>query len=188
MLTELEYLDEKGIASARFLATTHVRALNGMVHHSGLNPVLAVLREYRLTPDERKLLETTAADMPNVDAALNDTIAGILEIYAPEADQEIAFTTETLDVEGETATFTVLDDQTVEITISVTRKDPSRPAVCIVRARSYDGAETGRREVLVGPSEAKTVQVTTTVKSYRRPVVGDIYGCGIDVPEYLLGG
>lgn len=63
MLTELEYLDQKGIASARFLATTHVRALNGMVHHSGLNPVLAVLREYRLTPDERKLLETTAADM-----------------------------------------------------------------------------------------------------------------------------
>ena len=95
---------------------------------------------------------------------------------------------EALDVEGETAAFTVLDDQTVEITISVTRKDPSRPAVCIVRARSYDGAETGRREVLVGPSKAKTVQVTTTVKSFRRPVVGDIYGCGIDVPEYLLGG
>ena len=95
---------------------------------------------------------------------------------------------ETLDVEGETATFTVLDDQTVEITISVTRKDPSRPAVCIVRARSYDGAETGRREVLVGPSEAKTVQVTTTVKSFRQPAVGDIYGCGIDVPEYLRGG
>lgn len=63
MLTELEYLDQKGIASARFLATTHARALNGMSHHSGLNPVLAVLREYRLTPDERKLLETTAADM-----------------------------------------------------------------------------------------------------------------------------
>ena len=95
---------------------------------------------------------------------------------------------EALDVEGETATFTVLDDETVEITISVTRKDPSRPAVCIVRTRSYDGAETGRREVLVGPSEAKTVQVTTTVKSFRPPVVGDIYGCGIDVPQYLVGG
>ena len=95
---------------------------------------------------------------------------------------------ETLDVEGESAAFTFLDDETVEITISVTRKDPSRPAVCIVRTRSYDGAETGRREVLVGPSEAKTVQVTTTVKSFRPPVVGDIYGCGIDVPQYLVGG
>jgi hypothetical protein len=95
---------------------------------------------------------------------------------------------ETLDVQGEAAAFQVLDDQTVEITISVTRQDPTRPAVCIVRARSYDGAETGRREVLVAPSEAKTVQVTTTVKTFRRSVVGDIYGCGINVPEYLVGG
>jgi len=90
-------------------------------------------------------------------------------------------------VEGETAAFEVLDDQTVSITISVTRKDPATPVVCIVRARSRDGAETGRREILVGASETKTVQVTTTVKSFRRPFVGDIYGCGIEVPGYLRG-
>jgi hypothetical protein len=90
-------------------------------------------------------------------------------------------------VEGETAAFEVLDDQTVSITISVTRKDPATPVVCIVRARSRDGAETGRREILVGASQAKTVQVTTTVKSYKRPFVGDIYGCGVDVPGYLRG-
>jgi hypothetical protein len=93
-----------------------------------------------------------------------------------------------VDVEGESEAFEVLDDRTVSITISVTRKDPSRPVVCIVRARTRDGAETGRREILVGPSEAKTVQVTTTVESYRPPVVGDIYGCGIDVPGYLTSG
>ena len=52
------------------------------------------------------------------------------------------------DVEGETAAYQVIDDRTVSVTISVTRKDPSRPASCIVRARSRDGAETGRREVL----------------------------------------
>jgi hypothetical protein len=75
----------------------------------------------------------------------------------------------------------------VSITISVTRKDPATPEVCIVRARSRDGAETGRREILVGASQAKTVQVTTTVKSYKRPFVGDIYGCGVDVPGYLRG-
>jgi len=90
-------------------------------------------------------------------------------------------------VEGETAAFEVLDDQTVSITISVTRKDPATPVVCIVRARSRDGAETGRREILVGASETKTVQVTTTVKSFRQPFVGDIYGCGIEVPGYLRG-
>ena len=91
-------------------------------------------------------------------------------------------------VEGDAAAYQVLDDQTVSITISVTRKDPAIPVVCIVRARSRSGAETGRREVLVGPSEAKTVQVTTTLKSYERPFVGDIYGCGVEVPGYLLTG
>lgn len=89
------------------------------------------------------------------------------------------------DVEGSTAAYEVLDDRTVSVTIRVTRKDPARPVVCIVRARSSDGAETGRREVLVGPAEAKTVRVTTTVTSYKRPVMGDIYGCGTDVPGYL---
>jgi hypothetical protein len=92
---------------------------------------------------------------------------------------------ERVDVEGEAAAFEVLDDQTVSVTISVTRKDPARPVVCIVRARAYDGGETGRREVLVGPASARTVQVTTTVKSYRRAAVGDIYGCGTEVPSYL---
>ncbi|HMZ15851.1 MAG TPA: DUF4307 domain-containing protein [Mycobacterium sp.] len=91
------------------------------------------------------------------------------------------------DVEGSIGAYRVLDDQTVSVTISVTRKDPSRPASCIVRARSRDGAETGRREVLIPPSESKTVQVTTTVASYKRPFVGDIYGCGMNVPDYLVG-
>jgi len=88
-------------------------------------------------------------------------------------------------VDGKMGAYEVLDNHTVSVTISVTRKDPGTPVVCIVRARAKDGAETGRREILVGPSEAKTVQVTTTVKSYRQPIMGDIYGCGTDVPQYL---
>ena len=56
----------------------------------------------------------------------------------------------------------------------------------IVRARSIDGSESGRREVLVPPSAQKTVQVTTIVKASRPPVVGDVYGCGTDVPSYLV--
>ncbi len=90
------------------------------------------------------------------------------------------------DVEGKMGAYEVLDDQTVAVTISVTRKDPATPVVCIVRARSKDGSETGRREVLVGPADVRTVQVTANVKSFRRPYVGDIYGCGTDVPPYLL--
>lgn len=95
---------------------------------------------------------------------------------------------EEVDVKGEMNAYRVLDDRDVEVTIGVTRKDPSRPVVCIIRARSRDGAETGRREVLVGPARDRTVQVTATVRSYARPYVGDIYGCGTDIPRYLTGG
>jgi hypothetical protein len=89
------------------------------------------------------------------------------------------------DVQGTLAGYRLIDDETVSVTITVTRSDPSRPVVCIARVRSADGSETGRREVLVGPSEAATIQVTTIVKSSQPPVMGDVYGCGTDVPAYL---
>ena len=91
----------------------------------------------------------------------------------------------TSDVTGSLAGYRVIDDQTAAITISVTRSDPSRPVDCIVRVRSKDGSETGRRELLVPGSQDATVQVTTTVKSSQPPMMADIYGCGTDVPAYL---
>jgi hypothetical protein len=89
------------------------------------------------------------------------------------------------DVEGTLAGYRLLDPETVSVTISVTRSDPSRPVDCIVRVRAKDGSETGRREVLVAPASETTVQVTTIVKSSQPPVMGDVYGCGPDVPSYL---
>ncbi|HZA11677.1 DUF4307 domain-containing protein [Mycobacterium sp.] len=90
------------------------------------------------------------------------------------------------DIEGTMAAYRLIDDETVSVTITVRRSDPSRPAVCIVRARSKDGTETGRRELLVLPSDRASVQVTTTVKASRPPVMGDVYGCGYNVPAYLV--
>ena len=89
------------------------------------------------------------------------------------------------DVAGSLVGYQVIDNETASVTISVTRSNPSRPVDCIVRVRAKDGSETGRREVLVPPSDQATVQVTTTVKSSRPPVMADIYGCGTDVPGYL---
>jgi hypothetical protein len=91
----------------------------------------------------------------------------------------------TSDVAGSLAGYQVIDNETASVTISVTRSDPSRPVDCIVRVRSKDGGETGRREVLVPPSDQATVQVTTMVRSSKPPVMADIYGCGTDVPGYL---
>ncbi|MCU0208206.1 DUF4307 domain-containing protein [Mycobacterium tuberculosis] len=88
-------------------------------------------------------------------------------------------------VTGSLVGYRLVDDETASVTISVTRSDPSRPVACIVRVRATNGSETGRRELLVPPSEATTVQVTTTVKSFQPPVMADVYGCGTEVPSYL---
>ncbi|HYR16617.1 MAG TPA: DUF4307 domain-containing protein, partial [Mycobacterium sp.] len=39
-------------------------------------------------------------------------------------------------VKGELGGYQLVDDETVQVTITVTRDDPARPVVCIVRARS----------------------------------------------------
>ncbi len=91
----------------------------------------------------------------------------------------------TSNVAGSLAGYQLIDNETASVTISVTRSDPSRPVDCIVRVRSKDGSETGRREVLVPPSDQATVQITTTLKSSKPPAMADIYGCGADVPRYL---
>jgi Domain of unknown function (DUF4307) len=90
------------------------------------------------------------------------------------------------DVAGTLGGYRLIDGETVEVTMTVTRADPSRPAVCIVRARSKNGSETGRREVLVTPSTQESVQVTAIVKTSSPAAMGDVYGCGLDVPAYLI--
>lgn len=89
-------------------------------------------------------------------------------------------------IEGSQISFDIVGDDEMSIRLSVTRQDPEQPAVCIVRARSRDGSETGRREVFIPPEDASTtVELTTEVKTSAPPAVGDVYGCSLDVPEYL---
>lgn len=89
------------------------------------------------------------------------------------------------EIDTEVVSFDLVDDSTIDIQVTVTRADPSRPAVCIIRARSRDGSETGRREVYVAPSHSRTVEFTAPVRTSQPPGMGDVYGCSLDVPEYL---
>ncbi|MGN2635999.1 DUF4307 domain-containing protein [Nocardia takedensis] len=91
----------------------------------------------------------------------------------------------TRDVEAEQLGYTVVDDSTLSVRLKVTRDDPTRPAVCFVRAMDRDTVEVGRREILVTSSEHGTVEFTTEVRSSSRPSAGDVYGCSMHVPEYL---
>lgn len=90
------------------------------------------------------------------------------------------------DIESEQLGYTVLDDSSVELRIRLTRSDPSKPVVCVVRAMSRDLTEVGRREVLVQPSgEAETVRLNTVIRASERPASAAIYTCTDNVPGYL---
>ena len=89
------------------------------------------------------------------------------------------------EMESDVMSYEIIDDSRLDVTVKVTREDPSREAVCLVRARSKDGSETGRREVLVPAGTDGTVLITAPVITSRDPGMGDLYGCSFDVPEYL---
>jgi hypothetical protein len=92
------------------------------------------------------------------------------------------------EIDSEATSFDLVSDSQLDITFTVTREDPSQAAVCIVRSRSKDGSETGRREVYIAGGEDQTVKVTAPVYTSRPPAMGDIYGCSLDVPAYLTRG
>lgn len=87
-------------------------------------------------------------------------------------------------IQGAQNGFEVIDDGSVRITFEVVRDEPQRPAVCILRARSIDGDETGRKEVYVPPGE-DTVLADSVLRTSRRAVTGEVFGCSYDVPVYL---
>jgi hypothetical protein len=72
----------------------------------------------------------------------------------------------------------------MSITINVTRDDPGKAGVCIVRVRDLAGAESGRKEVLI-PAGNNHSRQTTVVRSVDRPVTAEVFGCSYDVPPYL---
>ncbi|GGP60130.1 DUF4307 domain-containing protein [Saccharothrix coeruleofusca] len=87
-------------------------------------------------------------------------------------------------VEAKQTAFQVLDAGSVEITLEVVRDTPDRAVVCVVRARSDDGDEAGRREVLVPPGPGTTF-ARTVLKTSKPPVTGEVFGCSYQVPAYL---
>jgi hypothetical protein len=85
-------------------------------------------------------------------------------------------------IDAQGTSFKAVGSDSVQITFTVTRDTPSRPAMCVVRARVLDGSEGGRREVFV-PPEAGTV--SAVIKSSGEPVTADVFGCSYEVPAYL---
>jgi Domain of unknown function (DUF4307) len=65
------------------------------------------------------------------------------------------------------------------VTISFQVHKPAGVAtVCTVRARSRDGVEVGRAEVVAGTPDQTTVIVTYTLATTGRAILADVPGCG----------
>ncbi|CRK61581.1 PROBABLE CONSERVED MEMBRANE PROTEIN [Alloactinosynnema sp. L-07] len=90
----------------------------------------------------------------------------------------------TAPIEAERTSFSNLPGNQMQLVFDVTRETPDRAAVCIVRTRSLDGGEGGRKEVYIAPGPDR-VRVTTVIVSSTEPVTADIFGCSYQVPEYL---
>jgi hypothetical protein len=74
---------------------------------------------------------------------------------------------------------TGLADNQVTVTFEV-RKPPGRPALCTVLAHTRNGEEVGNAEVRVpaGAPDETTARITYTLKTTKRPVTGEVPGCG----------
>ncbi|WP_067703223.1 DUF4307 domain-containing protein [Nocardia jejuensis] len=92
------------------------------------------------------------------------------------------------DIEPDRIGYEVIDDSTISVDFKVTRKDPSKPVVCYIRAMDGDTLEVGRREVLIPASDSGTVRLNTTLRTTSRAGAGNIYGCSDKVPAYLRVG
>jgi len=87
-------------------------------------------------------------------------------------------------IETERTSYSNLPGNTMQMSFTITRDHPDRPAVCIVRVRGRDGAEGGRKEVFIPPG-GTTTSATTIIRSTTEPVVADVFGCSYQVPPYL---
>ncbi|NKQ56631.1 DUF4307 domain-containing protein [Amycolatopsis sp. K13G38] len=87
-------------------------------------------------------------------------------------------------IDAERVAFGEQPGNAMSVTINVTRDDPGKPGVCIVRVRDISGAESGRKEVFVPAGDGNSRQ-TTVVRSIDRPVTADVFGCSYSVPAYL---
>jgi hypothetical protein len=64
---------------------------------------------------------------------------------------------------------------TIEFTVRV---PAGGSAVCVLRARTYEGAEVGRREVTVSAAgDARQIRARESVPTSARAAVGDVVRC-----------
>jgi hypothetical protein len=79
-------------------------------------------------------------------------------------------------IQGQVLEWRAVAPGRLSVRFAVQRDHPDRPAACVLRARSRDGAEVGRVEVAV-PAGGKAVAVAAAVPVSGTAVVAEVYSC-----------
>jgi hypothetical protein len=72
--------------------------------------------------------------------------------------------------------FDVTSDDAVELTFLVRRKDADTAVTCLVRARSEQNQEVGRRTIVIPPGRAEVVTVTV-IKTTALATLAEVQQC-----------
>lgn len=89
------------------------------------------------------------------------------------------------DVSATVAGFSDNTDESIMMTLDITRDDASMPAYCIVTALDYDKAEVGRREAVLAAGGDATGRLSVKIHTRAKAVAANVYGCSTVFPSYL---
>lgn len=92
---------------------------------------------------------------------------------------------EDADVTASMTNFERVEDDTLAMSIDVTRDDVDKPSYCIVTALNYDKAEVGRRDVVIPAGGPETQRIDVEITTRDLPVSGSVYGCSTNMPAFL---
>lgn len=80
-------------------------------------------------------------------------------------------------VSGQIASFEVLSDRAIAVTVTIQRADPATPVRCIVVAKATNFEEVGRISIEPGPRTEKLSDVKTEIKTFRRATSASVKSC-----------
>ena len=89
---------------------------------------------------------------------------------------------EDADVTASMTNFERVEDDTLAMSIDVTRDDVDKPSYCIVTALNY---EVGRRDVVIPAGGPETQRIDVEITTRDLPVSGSVYGCSTNMPAFL---
>ncbi|MBM7798006.1 hypothetical protein JOE57_000927 [Microlunatus panaciterrae] len=82
-------------------------------------------------------------------------------------------------VAGRVSAFTVQSDTSIRVTVTVDRRDPSVPVVCVVQAQATDFEPVAEKKIEVGPRPERLVDVTIELRTLRRATSASLKSCTV---------